>query len=337
MKEKRMNNMKKLAALALAALIGCTLLPGCAGDLPTTWGPTPTAPPTEAAKTTDAPLEIPLEKVFTVGDRALVNAVYTAAYDIIAYVNVERESDKEGTTRKCSFGGKEYELFYKRTRTFSLGGACYYDYTTNSDDVNYWEHPYMDRYSIAFHSSGALAYINNYDFEPELKLDFEGSVDADSARAAVEKLLESELDFGKFERFDSAYQKWQFPTEDGESGHYELHWFNEKVGEEPPCGVTATVTQKGKLIRINADDPAAEPMQLPEGFDFVPYLDAIKMKARELCTNSGEDAELEIREFSATTIGGSPYVWARVQVMFDSFSLPDDAYKNSAEFAVPIE
>lgn len=330
MKEKPMNNMKKLAALALAALLGCTLLPGCACDLPKTWGPTPTAPPTR----------ISVEKVLTVGNSAAVSPVYTYFYDIMTGTSVERESDKEGTTRKCTFGGREYELFYKRTRNFSLGDSCYYDYTTNSDDVNYWEDPYMDLSPISFYASGALAYIDNNDFEPELKLEIMGEINADSLRKAVEKLLESELDFGKFERFKSDYAQFKHDSDRayfGTQGYYDMRWFNEKDGEELPDKITARVTQKGRLIRINADDPAAEPMQLPEGFDFEPYLDAIKMKARSFCCYNGEDAELEIREYSATTIGGSPYVWARVHVMFDSFSFPDDAYKNSAEFAVPIE
>lgn len=334
MKKKLIKNMKKLAALALAALLGCTLLLGCAcdrGELPTTCrGTAPTAPSTR----------IPVEKVLTMGNTAAVSPVYTYFYDIMTGTSVERESDKAGTTRKCIFGGKEYELFYKRTRTFSLGGARFYDYTTNSDDVNYWEHPYMDRYSIAFHASGALAYIDNYDFEPELKLEIMGEINADSLRKAVEKLLESELDFGKFERFKSDYAQFKHASDSayfGTYGYYDMRWFNEKDGEELPVKVTARVTQKGRLIRINASDPAAEPMQLPEGFDFAPYLDAIERKARTFCRNNDRNTELEITGYMATTIGGSPYVWARVSVRFDSFSFPDDNYRNSAEFVVPIE
>ncbi len=322
MKEKRIKNMKKLATFALAALLGCTLaLVGCSSG------------------EKGMPLEengIPLDKVLIMGNSAAVSPVYRYYYDIITGASKDAEPDKAGTTRKCILGGREYELFYRCTYTFSLGDYCCYEYAVDPERIAVYD-PYMDQSPIGFYQSGALAFIDNYYFEPALELEIEGAATVESIRAAVEKLLESAVDLDVFERFESGYREWKYPDDEGAPGYYEMRWFNEKDGKKLPGAVTARVSTKGRLKRVDATDAESEPLILPEDFDFEPYLDAIERKARTFCRNNDRNTELEITGYMATTIGGSPYVWARVSVRFDSFSFPDDNYRNSAEFVVPIE
>ncbi|MBR5949414.1 MAG: hypothetical protein IKZ82_12330 [Clostridia bacterium] len=319
MKEKRMINIKKLAVSALAAalLLTLPLAAGCSGGK-----------------------GIPLDKVLAVADFAAVNPVYhqDPLYDIFVGMSVDTEPDKAGTTRKCILGGREYELHYRCTRSHSIGGINYYEYAVDPNGVDVID-PYMDQSPIGFYPSGALAFIDNYCFEPKLELEIAGTANADTIRAAVEKLLGSAVDFDAFERFESAFEQFKSARERAEFatwGYYDMRWFNEENGEALPGAVTARVTQRGQLIKVEATE-AREPITLPDGFDFEPYLEAIEKKARKLCRNNDEDTEIEITEYSATMINGAPYVFARVRVSFDSFTFPDENYANNAEFAVPIE
>lgn len=308
-----MKRVKPFAALAVLAALLLAALVGCSSE----------------------ENGIPLDKVLIMGNFAAVSPVHRYYYDIITGASKDAEPDKAGTTRKCILGGREYELFYRCTYTSSLGGYCCYEYAVDPERIAVFD-PYMDQSPIGFYQSGALAFIDNYYFEPALELEIEGAATVESIRAAVEKLLESAVDLDVFERFESGYREWKYPDDEGAPGYYEMRWFNEKDGEKLPGAVTARVSTKGRLTRVDATDAERETIDLPEDFDFAPYLEAIEKKARKLCRTNDEYTALEITEYMVTTIGGSPYVWARVQVKFDSFSIPDENYANNAEFVVPI-
>lgn len=331
--------IKKLAvsALALALLIASLLASGCsvspdASEVPSD-AALKTDAPSDAPLMTDAPLEIPVEKVLAV-DPGGDNYIVFSSYDLKGGVSAHVDPEKKGTTREVRIGGREYTLYYTRTRHFRVGDYYCIDYDLEPPDEWYTPHPYWDHTPIGFYPSGALAYIEAYEFDrdPAPELEIEGEINVDSVRAAVEKLLESEADFGKL-NFSGHYKEYQSNFgEEGTFGYYELLWFMEKDGEELPGRISASVNSDGELIRIELDDAEYERVQLPDGFDFEPYLAAVEKKARATYGADGGIDEYCASNWYATRIDGKEYVFVHVGL---ELSYIDQSFP--CQYAVPLD
>ncbi|MBR0135032.1 MAG: hypothetical protein IJM18_02425 [Clostridia bacterium] len=206
------------------------------------------------------------------------------------------DESKIGTKKTIKFAGKSFSLVYKSSiQNYSL------NYVNDMYDLVGYDHSdyewdYKNRVSLR--QDGSVVFFNTNSDMPFVMLDIKRDDSEQTVRAAVEDALKNDIDFSRYECFETEYK---YVSPDG--GNYRLSWYNKKNGIKTGDHCVVFISDGG-IFGVVIGRPSYDWDSITDDISFDDYLPAIEDKLREVY---GESLlEHEIIGYTLSTFEGQP-------------------------------
>jgi hypothetical protein len=206
------------------------------------------------------------------------------------------DESKIGTKKTIKFAGKSFSLVYKSSiQNYSLNNV--YDvYDLVGYDHSDYEWDFKNRVSLRQDGS-VVSFLTNSS-KPIVMLDIKWDDSEQTGRAAVEDALKNDIDFSRYECFETEDK---YVSPDGYS--YSFRWYNKKNGNETDDYCRVNVFEGG-ITHVGTCYPSYDWDSITDEISFTDSLSAIEDKLREVY---GESLlEHEIIGYTLSTFEGQP-------------------------------
>lgn len=215
------------------------------------------------------------------------------------------DENKVGTEKTVEFLGKQYGLVYNQTVTYVTHNATVDEYCLTGDMK-------LNRYGNENHirllPDDSVFSIS---LDPILKIDIAENESVEDIRADVEKALQNEIDFDKFE-FCNVTE----PNEEAGYDYYTLTWFNKKNDIPMSDTVRIYMLYDGDITTIWMNNKVDLGLNSVRGdFGIESYLPHIEKKLREIFKEAY--VSYEIKSSIIGNIDGKPCIVCDISTVYN--------------------